>query len=223
MNKLKNLVQKYMDGNLSPHMDTINNRLKEIYGYETYVQSQYEDSILSRRDESRKDYYPYIPLHPMRFLNVLKSLRLLFGHRESFIDVGCGIGEKVLLAHHTEMFDKCYGIEYSSYTHDIAKSKIEPIIGSNTIIYGDAFAHDFSTYDTIYMYCPIQNPDTMLRLLEYIYKTMREDAIIIFFNGSVPCVANRCQERCIQYLYSDGAYILYKKPLPFFPKHMEET
>jgi len=212
--KLKTMVKYFMLGKAVSY-NLLYLHLLELFEVEYFDVIMSTDIKTKLNDESRNNYFGYIPKDPGVFLNSLKEVKEKFGHRESFIDVGCGIADKTLLAHYTGIFDKCYGIECSSYTYDLAKSKVEPITGENTIIYGDAFAHDFSKYDTIYMYCPIRDEETMLRLLEYIYKTMREDAIIIFFNGSIYSPQDKFQSRGFKYT-GKYSFILYKNSIEVF-------
>ena len=74
------------------------------------------------KDKTQKDegHYPYIAYSTEGFItDFLFSVYKKFGRRKSFVDVGCGIGDKVLLAWLSGIFDECIGIEYEGFTANI--------------------------------------------------------------------------------------------------------
>lgn len=139
------------------------------------------------------EQYPYIPLRGSRFAEVLRFVKEEYGHRKSFIDVGCGIGDKTLLAAISGLFDDCYGIEYDKCTYNIAIDKTDHVMSEidqrgdtfKPFVHGDAFKHTYEKYDTVYMYCPIYNREKMEELILHILKSIPEDGIICFVNASV--------------------------------------
>ena len=141
----------------------------------------------------RQGQFPYIPLGVIGFVSILNYIRTHHGKRKHFIDVGCGIGDKVMFASFAGICEKTTGIEYDKHTYDIANDNINHLIefktnqyGDNNIqhfIHGDAFKHSFKHYDTIYLYCPLKNADRMSELLYHIYNTAEKGTIIIFKNA----------------------------------------
>ena len=121
-------------------------------------------------DANQKQQYPYIPYDLTSFIKGLRSVPS-FLKGSSFIDVGCGIGDKVFIASLLSKDMECAGIEYDTSTHAIANSK-SFINKYHDFICGDAFKHDFSKYDRIYTYQPIGNQEVLLDLYKHIADTM---------------------------------------------------
>jgi 2-polyprenyl-3-methyl-5-hydroxy-6-metoxy-1,4-benzoquinol methylase len=150
-----------------------------LYGH-SHRYYQELDSNAKFTDKIRTDdkHYHYIALSVGSFVsNFLKPVYDIYEHRKSFIDVGCGIGDKTFLAWLSGLFDECYGIEYSKLTYEIANKHLLRL-GLYDIIYGNAFKHNFKSYDTIYLYCPISDGENMHRLYEHIFGQMKVRAIM---------------------------------------------
>lgn len=122
-------------------------------------------------DKNQKDQYQYIPCNITSFIRgVLSTKDFLKGKK--FVDVGCGIGDKVFVTDFLSSKMECSGIEYDTTTHSVAQEK--------SFIYGrglrfkraDAFSVDFSEYDRIYTYQPLHNETKLLKLYKHIAKTM---------------------------------------------------
>lgn len=158
-----------------------------IYGHPVnYYQELDSSAIFTDKVRTDDKHYHYIALSVGSFVsNFLRPVYDLYEHRKSFIDVGCGIGDKTFLAWLSGLFDECYGIEYSKLTYEIANKCLSRLglydtrLGRyNSIIYGNAFKHNFESYDTIYLYCPISNPENMHRLYVHIFGQMKVRAIM---------------------------------------------
>jgi protein-L-isoaspartate O-methyltransferase len=151
-----------------------------FYGHSTDYYKNLDKSVRSF-DETRTNngHYHYIALSNHAFVtNFLRSIYEIYGHRESFIDVGCGIGDKTLLAWLSGLFDKCYGIEYSQLTYEIAFKSFERLGLYDRIISGDAFEHNFEPYDTIYFYCPISDTEGMHKLYKHIFGQIKRGSVM---------------------------------------------
>ena len=107
--------------------------------------------------------FPYIPLQLAPFLEQLFKARSILNPdwvsqrystypRPSFIDVGCGIGTKVLIA--KQFCLDYYGIEINKKYVEVARKLLGDY--KKTILQGDARKHDYSPYDIIYFYCPMR-------------------------------------------------------------------
>ncbi len=153
-----------------------------------------------RKDKlaTEQGQYTYIPPPMYSFDNILKYIETKYGKRKYFFDVGCGIGDKALLAYISGLFEQVGGIEYDETSFNVANYKTSRLINykhrmnypqsNKTVskfILGDAFTHNFSTYDTIYLYCPIKTHEGMSKLLSHIYDTMKKDSIIFFKNANL--------------------------------------
>lgn len=140
-------------------------------------------TVQATRRHEATGAYRFIPLSLDRFLEQLDVVRDELGgssfsfQKHSFIDVGCGPGTKVVLAQ--ECGFKAYGIELNSKYVRAAKrllhgsvpkpylkrkhfatetAWIDHISQWQRIIKGDGRKHDYSPYDVIYFYCPMQRP-----------------------------------------------------------------
>ena len=139
--------------------------------------------------------FKYIPLHHDKFIEQLCiALGLLLANDSSkklkFIDVGCGIGTKLMLAADISYNIVSHGIEINAQYVAKAKKLMECYnkkklcgdnvrIDSENIILGDARKHDFSPYDILYFYCPMLDTAKQVELEAQLYKTAKEGALIL--------------------------------------------
>jgi SAM-dependent methyltransferase len=125
-------------------------------------------------------WYPYIPFDMATFIHEMEVLRQMLrpnGHiRPKFIDVGCGVGTKLIIAQ--QFGFECYGIELDAELVKIAKQlrfQVER---------GNAIRADYSIYDAIYFYCPIRDPELEAKLERRIINTAKPGALIV---GNMKC------------------------------------
>jgi hypothetical protein len=167
--------------------------LKEIYNYRTHG--------MEEKSEVEKGNYKYIPFNYETFVEMILVLQKKF-HKKSFIDIGCGIGDKVILAEIFGDFEKVTGIELNETTYHVAKyfcligqlpfqnfddyfKKFHLEKGKLTaktereILHENAFDHNFSEYDFIYMYSPIQDGKLLRKLYEKVLLEMPIGGIIL--------------------------------------------
>lgn len=117
-------------------------------------------------DGIREGNYPYIPFYPDKFYKLIKKYNEELGI-SSFLDVGAGYGDKVLLANQI-IKGKCDGIELVKEYIRVAKS-----FGIN-LINRNAFEFDkYKDYDLIYMYHPIYNEELYHKLVYFILHEMK--------------------------------------------------
>lgn len=187
-----------------------------------------------RRDTSSNDHaracykagrYPYIPLEPSEFL---RQLDLTFQYltetkslsrRLKFIDVGCGIGSKLVLAvdsSHGHYLD-VRGIEIDPTYHEIACSlfgrfKSKEWLDEH-IILGDALKHNYKPYDLIYFYCPFENGQLEKKLEERIAKTAKPGALILANLGYLTGYKSETQQKalCKRLSLEEIRHGLYRK------------
>lgn len=149
--------------------------------------------------EIERGYYQYVGLEPRSFRKLLDDAAPELEKRASmsFIDVGSGIGDKVYLAHKLG-FGEVTGIEYNTYTHAIAKATMARIgLTSATLLRGDAIEHDYSPYDVIYMYRPIEGVRYLTLLLERVLDTMKPGAttVDVLMHNSLVAATSYCSPR----------------------------
>lgn len=121
--------------------------------------------------------FSYIPSGVDGFIEILEENNR-FKEGKRFIDVGCGIGDKVLLSRYlTEM--ESYGIEYDTYTYGIAKEQARFNQYDHRIVYfnGNAIDFDYGRYDRIFTYQPIRDDEGLQKLYRRIINTMPDNAI----------------------------------------------
>ncbi|PNX51833.1 MAG: hypothetical protein BV456_01775 [Thermoplasmata archaeon M8B2D] len=159
--------------------------------------------------EDKSDYekengnYPYVPFNRGMFTQIIVFLQKKY-HKKSFIDVGCGIGDKVILAEIFGDFKSVTGIELNTTTYHVAKYfidtgllpfqrnedyfKKEMLHGheifttaeiKREILNINAFDYDFSQHDFIYMYSPISDNKILKKLYLKILKEMPIGGILL--------------------------------------------
>lgn len=103
------------------------------------------------------------------------------GHKPTFVDVGCGIGVKLLLAREFLYSSKIIGIEIHPKYSTVAERLITcPRIRdtNTTIIEADAIKHNYKPYDIIYFYRPLSIEAKQIALETQILKTARPGTLI---------------------------------------------
>lgn len=166
-------------------------QLEQLLGtFEDFVAG---DTKQTEAKAQKKGSYHYIPLRLDRFVeqvaDAIKILAIIAGNERDraehikFIDVGCGIGTKMLVAHDAFGLVPC-GIEYNQrYVHR-ANQLLNTINRHGNkrmfvIIRGDAIKHDYAWYDLIYFYCPLSNEKLQIKLEERIIATAKPGALIL--------------------------------------------
>lgn len=131
-----------------------------------------DNHMYTDKSEKDRDYYPFIPFDTIKAIKQIKIARKLFGkNKPLFLDVGCGIGNIMLLAE----VHKCnvFGIEYDEKVlnfkiHNSFKRIYEQSLSTklaiselaSSIIIADALKINpviYSIPDIIYYYVPIRN------------------------------------------------------------------
>lgn len=107
--------------------------------------------------------------------------------RLKFLDVGCGVGEKVYLASlfglnsfglelRKELVDE--GVElFKSMGHGIIHWSENPV--TDCFIHADALTYDYSNFDILYFYCPLVDHTLQKKLELQIANTAKKGAIVI--------------------------------------------
>lgn len=146
---------------------------------EDHVLFQASNTFYNTNDayQRKQGHYPYIPLGLQRFFELLDATQKQVHGTPHFIDVGCGIGDKLIVANWYCDIPQVSGIEYNAHTFAVAEKIAKPI--ATDLVRGDALAHDFGAYNLIYMYHPIEDMANMRTLFTHIARTMPEDGIIV--------------------------------------------
>lgn len=148
-----------------------------------------EDTLVdNRRDQSSRTRengtFKYIPLAIPQFVQQIEFAQMLMLYKgiiePSFIDVGCGVGTKVLIAAIHGF--RAEGLEIDPEYVKIAKRLNECrdyCSNSFTIWEGNALEHNFAHYDVIYFYCPFADEAKERRLESHIVKSAHPGALIL--------------------------------------------
>ena len=124
---------------------------------------------VSRKDGSIK----YVPYNYEDFDKELQ-LAVSYADGKKFLDVGCGIGDKLLIAR--EMF----GLDVIGIEIDKEYIKLAHKILDNVIIQEDVLNYSgYGLYDIVYMYKPFADKEKQTKLERLIESQMREGAILI--------------------------------------------
>lgn len=121
-------------------------------------------------------HYGFIPSNTERVLDTLSRLHFHMdsGRSYKFLDIGCGIGNIVLLANFVG-FD-AYGLEYNEKIYNVGKN----LIGEHRILRGDMTKFtEYDKYDVLYYYEPIYEVKVMIEFAKKLAKMMKRGAYVI--------------------------------------------
>lgn len=115
----------------------------------------------------------FIPLPCRTFIDIMIEAFITLGKTpgKRFLDVGCGIGTKVLLA---KAFFDSHGIEIEDRSVGVAQ-----IIGADNVIKGDCLTYDkYDEFDFLYFFRPIRDFDKEAEFENRIHDQMKPGAVI---------------------------------------------
>jgi len=134
--------------------------------------------IAVNHKDSRKGNYAYLPFSHMTFFKGLKKILEEQGKKPKdvrFLDVGCGMGTKLILAQILKI-GTVHGIEVNKNYAKIAQ-RLQGV----TIHQMDAIKFkNYGQYDVIYLYHPIQNEKKSVGLDRLVRTEMNEDAVLLY-------------------------------------------
>jgi SAM-dependent methyltransferase len=168
--------------------DTFHFLLKEI----TSTAKWRAITVRNNSKESRSDgSYCCIPYYIHDFIYCLWLISEFFRntgqsmHNKCFVDAGCGIGDKVLMA---LVYLECnaIGLEIDDETISDANFIFGDIV-KKRVIKGDILKHDYSKYDIIYYYQPIAKRDKEEQFEKLVEETCKVGAII-FAPHKISCI-----------------------------------
>jgi hypothetical protein len=110
---------------------------------------------------------------PVKSPNMIKNIIYRYIHKyncSKFIDVGSGLGDIVRYVDSLGLDSE--GIEIDNTLKDQNKDL--------NIHFKSAFDHDYTKYDIIYLYRPMESKESMDRLFEKISSDIKKDTIIIY-------------------------------------------
>ncbi len=125
--------------------------------------------------------YPFIPMDLRQVYSQLRWVHDYLntknynqGQAPKFVDVGCGIGNILLLAEQFKF--SVYGLEKGEYPCAIAGELIDP----DRIVQVDIRDYQgYGNFDILYYYRQLSNREPQMKLEEYIEDEMQPNAILI--------------------------------------------
>lgn len=117
--------------------------------------------------------FDFVPFPCSAFVDLLIEGYHFLGrdNTKKFIDIGCGLGTKVILA--CSLFD-AYGIDYDQKHVEKAKA-----LGLNRVGQADALTFDkYDLFDFIFYFRPIFDKDKYNQLEGMIYKSLKPGALV---------------------------------------------
>jgi SAM-dependent methyltransferase len=154
-------------------------------------------------EKRKKGEYPYIPLNLNTFITQVETVKLLLdldGNRDrTFIDIGCGMGTKLFVAHklfhsYSPAKFSITGIDitkqYVKAVEDILAAQVDPFYGSSRSNLGNISVHvadgrtfDYSPFNIIYFYCPMLEREQEFKLERQIMRTAQKGAYVLANNN----------------------------------------
>lgn len=142
------------------------------------------------------DLFACIPFPCGAFVDLIHEAFFALNQDKSkkFLDVGCGIGTKVILA--CSLFD-AYGIDCEKKYVDKAN-----LLGLNRVGHADALVFDkYDIFDVVYYYRPIKNSDKYRLFEQKIHKEVKPGTIVAPMHTEYEWDKVSDMERISQFLY----------------------
>jgi len=134
---------------------------------------------LNREPGTGSRYLPWMPFSIPAYIElVAEALPEAPGNR--FLDVGCGIGTKMLLAREIFGLDVA-GIEASPVYAEQAKT-----LGLDVLVIDAADFGGYDGYDLIWFYRPVRDPDLQAALEKAVWDQVAPGAVVIGANLEAP-------------------------------------
>lgn len=130
--------------------------------------------------------YTYVPLYLRTFIKALHHIKKNYYRRKgedadkpSFIDAGCGLGVKLIIA--DGMGFNVTGLEIDRKVIKRAEEIFYP--KRLNIKCQNILDHDYSEYDVIYFYCPFHNGKKQVEFEQRIHSQMKPGAYLMGFRA----------------------------------------
>lgn len=183
---LKNLKTVFMDRLPSDHLYAVEFGTKRrpflhnVHDWFSFLEASDEvcGRVLDKTGGGLSLEFPYISFHRGAFGEMMfKHL----GGCKSFIDVGCGGGDKLAIVKENWPDVKVFGVE-----HDPAMA-IWASLYADVVFCQDALKLDYNPYDMIYAYWPIAQTEGMDKLIQHILDSKHAGAkfVLVGYNGRV--------------------------------------
>lgn len=161
--------------------------------YPTVLLSMYSSQEKSKFNQEATSQYAYFSSNSTMFFNPDYDSQTIMEYLRgsSFVDVGCGFMDKVLLLG-LLTGARSTGIEYDYYPGIIGYKLItNTIICYNYrpqiyLIHDDAFKVKYSEYDRIYTYIPLRQEDALMKLYIHIASSIKKGTMWFEYGYPLP-------------------------------------
>jgi len=164
------------------------------------------DSVRESCNDTASEY-PFVPMDTRQMYRQLQlaadhlKMKGLGGGKPSFIDIGCGIGNVILVAE--QMDFEVFGIEKDPYPCEVARR----LMGEEKVAQKDIWSYDkFADFDVIYYFRPFHDGALQHKFEHMIEDTLKAGGILI---------ANR---KMSQRIAADDRFRRLHKDLPVWEK-----
>lgn len=139
---------------------------------------------LAAQRETKNDTsleYPFVPMDTRQVIEQVRCVaRYLHAHRllapaaPTFLDIGCGTGNVLVVAEQCGF--EVFGLEKDEHPCRVA----QVFFGAERVVQADIWDYpDYHKFDVIYYFCPFANNELQRRFELFIEETMRPGAILI--------------------------------------------
>lgn len=192
MKRLEDIVQDHSMLQTLESLELSVKHMRQLSDKLTILQAALDAVGLEEADDipPSQGGFAYIPIEMNEFFEVLFQLEEILSndadyrhtdlpHRPlTFIEVGCGIGRNVhvLSATNRFAFEKIDGFDIVEEYIRIGKKHFGDEL---SLFVEDCMNFDYSGYDVVYFYRPLQDERMQKRFEDYLVKTMKSGAYII--------------------------------------------
>lgn len=144
--------------------------------------------------------FKFVPFPCGAFVDLILEGFLVLGQdrTKKFLDVGSGLGTKVILA--SVLFD-AYGIEYNR--EYVARSRA---FGMSRVEYGDALNYDrYGEFDLLYYYRPLRDSSLYREFESKVHSQMHKGALVAPMHTEYDWDQQADMERISRFLYRKKA------------------
>jgi len=137
---------------------------------------------IGNTQKPRENEWSYIPFSHGEFINFLVK----YPTPKKYIEIGCGIGTKLWLVKQILQFEDVSGVEINEQYLQVAKNLLEGVTLKCNLILGDAWELDYSEYDMIYSYDPMNGSGGRNKFFEKVQNQMKKGAILLHAHCFAP-------------------------------------
>lgn len=199
----------------------------------------YPPTVLKRirtevKNKSEEGNHYYISLNHLSFARIVVYWRKEVSGDINFFDVGCGLGDKLVLANwFIDGIKSVTGIEINQHSYHLGKFFIGDLYDDHgynmgrrlsnknpfpiplEIIEGDAFDMDYKPYNMVYLYQPIANVRKLHKLYLHILETMPVGGLMIevcpyHCQGTQDMIETLCERKDLSVLDRDHCLVVKK-------------